>query len=132
MHLKARKFQFTMLPHAFEKYDHQDGVSSNFSRRGKFCQESMIIKNCRCQAPHHPYFAAISCEVQIRGQKSFGLPTTELQPSEQDTRYFPNETEPAILILHLMEYFRHSLRAQARKNEISTTVKLLEETNPKK
>jgi hypothetical protein len=57
---------------------------------------------------------------------------TELQPSEQDTRYSPNETELVILIPHLMEYFRHSSRAQARNHEISAIVKVLEEVNPKK
>jgi hypothetical protein len=57
---------------------------------------------------------------------------TELQPSAQDTRYLPNETELAILAPHLMEYFRYSSRAQTRKDGISTAAKLLKEVNPKK
>jgi hypothetical protein len=57
---------------------------------------------------------------------------TKLRLSERDTRYFSDETELAILIPHLLEYFRYSSHAQAHKNEISTTVKLLEEVNPKK
>jgi hypothetical protein len=57
---------------------------------------------------------------------------TELQPSEQDSRYFPNENELAIHIPDCMEYLRYSSRDPARKNKISTTVELFKEVNPKR